>query len=220
MSVQQFADMTEPKIIPSRNLGLIPETNSTLTHANPLKQGFMEGVEADSTLVAWAGWFDEAADAEAGVFQSDFRLWNEGLGLLKQSLDEVVPALNELKTRLMLRPGLGLVLSDPHSVAALLDKLGSDRIEILVDPVAMLTPEMASDAGDHLPRFFHKLGSLDACTGVVLAGSAQVSDDRQTHRPIDWAKTFDQTLISCWRDSAFADRDVYLTNEACRAHIA
>lgn len=212
--------MPEPKIIPTRNLGLIPASRCSFIHANPLEQGFVDGIEADTTLVVWAGWFDEAADASAGVFPSDFRLWNEGLDQLRARLDEVIPVLAERNARLMLRPGLGLVLSDPHSVTALIEKLGSDRVEILVDPVAMLTPAMAADAADHLPRLFHKLGVLDACTGVVLSGAARVSDERQTHCPIDWSRPFDQSLIACWRESVFADRDVYLTNEACRAHIA
>jgi len=212
--------MTQPSIIPSRNLGLIESSRSTLSHANPLEQGFEAGLEKDTTHIAWAGWFDEAADPASGVFPSDFRLWNEGLDLLRHRLEHIAPVLEEQNAKLLLRPGLGLVLSDPHSVAALIDKLGSDRVQILVDPVAMLTPEMAVHAEDHLPRLFHKLGTFAACTGVVLAGTKQVSDDRHTHQPIDWAEPFDQALISYWRDSVFAERDVYLTSEACVAHIA
>jgi len=212
--------MTQPSIIPSRNLGLIESSRSTLSHANPLEQGFESKILKGSALIAWAGWLDEAADPACGVFPSDFRLWNQGLDLLRHRLDEIVPVLEEHTAKLLLRPGLGLVLSDPHSVAALIDKLGSDRVQILVDPVAMFTPEMAAHAEDHLPRLFHKLGRLGACTGVVLAGTKQISDDRHTHRPIDWAEPFDRALISCWRDSVFAERDVYLTSEACLAHIA
>lgn len=212
--------MTEPSIIPTRNLGLAPAGQDTLTHENPLEQGFASALKPESSLIAWAGWFDDAADPATGVFQSDFRLWNEGLELLRTNVEAMLPVLDDLDARLKLRPGLGLVLSDPHSVTAFIEKLGSPRVEILVDPVAMLTPEMAEHAEDHLPRLFHKLGVLGACTGVVLAGTERVSDDRHTHRPIDWSQPFDQTLISCWRDSVFAGREVYLTSEACRAHIA
>ncbi len=211
--------MPDTQIIPSRNLGRSGDA-STCTHENPLEQGFAGSIEPDSTLIAWAGWYDRAAEPALGVFPSDFRLWNEGLDLLRERIDTLAPVLEERNARLLLRPALGLVLSDPHSIWALLEKLPACPIGVLVDPVAMLTPEMMDHAEDHLPRMFDKLGNLERCEAVVLSGANVHSDERLTHQPLDWSRPFDQTLISCWRESAFAQRGVYLLSDACRSQIA
>ncbi|GAB5495921.1 MAG: hypothetical protein Phyf2KO_10010 [Phycisphaerales bacterium] len=211
--------MPDTQIIPTRNLGR-SEDGCTYLHTNPLDQGFGDSVEPDSTLIAWAGWYDQAADPALGVFPSDHRLWNEGLDLLRQQIDALGPVLEEQNARLLLRPALGLVLSDPHSIWALFEKLPDGPSGVLVDPVAMLTPEMMEHAEDHLPRMFDKLGNLERCEAVILSGAAVHNDERLTHCPLDWSRPFDQTLLSCWRESVFAQRGVYLMSDACLSQIA
>lgn len=211
--------MHDTQIIPTRNLGRTGEA-CAYTHKNLLEQGVVDSVEHDSALIAWAGWYDQTADPALGVFASDFRLWNEGIDLLRQQIDALGPVLEEKNARLLLRPALGLVLSDPHSIWALFEKLPKSPIGVLVDPVAMLTPEMMDHAEDHLPRMFDKLGNLERCEAVVLSGAKIHSDERVTHQPLDWSRPFDQALISCWRESAFAQRGVYLLSDACRSQIA
>ncbi|MCA9273915.1 MAG: hypothetical protein KDA31_12825 [Phycisphaerales bacterium] len=209
--------MHRTHLLQTRNLGTSQgEPRFTFTHANPLAPDFASAIEPNTHTVAWAGWFDEGADPAEANFPSDHRLWTTGLDELRQSLASLTPVLVERDAYLSLRPACGLVLSDPHSASALLKEPPSDRLRILVDPVAMLTPEMASHAEDHLPRMLDKLGNSEACTGIVLAGGEAVSEDRMAHRPLDTSRAFDNTLLDSWRDSAFAGRDVFVLTEACR----
>ena len=208
--------MQSTHLIPTRNLGPSQDKAPlTFTHANPLVSGFAEVIKPGFRTVAWAGWFDEAADPAEAAFPSDYRLWTKGLDTLREAIASLSPILNERDAFLSLRPACGLVLSDPHSIAALLKEPPSDRLQILVDPVAMLTPEMASHAEDHLPRMLDKLGNFEACTGIVLAGGEAVNADRMAHRPLDTSRPFDSLLLDSWRGSAFADREVFVLCEAC-----
>lgn len=212
--------MTDARIIPTRNLGRFGTSNITHLHQNPLEQGFGGAVDPNVTAIAWAGWFDASADPAQGLFPSDFRLWNQGLEQLRQSIDALDPILADTGSRLLLRPALGLVLSDPHSIAAFFEKRPEGPVGVLVDPVAMMTPEMMEHAQDHLPRMLDKLGNLEQCEGLLLSGAYIQTDERLTHCPLDWSRPFDQTLLSCWRASPFVERGVYLMSDACRTHIA
>ncbi len=206
--------------LPPRNLGTTETTPAlTFTHANPLDPDFARLIAPGASVVAWAGWFDPEGDPASGHFPSDHRLWTTGLESLRQSIARLDPILQERESHLWLRPALGLVLSDPHSVSALLKEPPSDRVRILVDPVAMLTPEMAKHAEDHLPRMLGKLGNLEACSAIVLSGGKPSRDDRMSHVPLGTDQPFDRALLANWRDSAFAERDVFVLTQACRALI-
>lgn len=212
--------MPSTHLLPTRNLGT-PEGEPpfNFTHANPLTPDFTSAIEPGSHSIAWAGWFDNAADPAEANFPSDHRLWTTGLDDLRKALASLDAVLTERDAYLSLRPSCGLVLSDPHSIAALLKEPPSDRLRILVDPVAMLTPEMASHAEDHLPRMLDKLGSFEACTGIVLAGGEPTSEDRMAHRPFDTSHAFDSVLLESWSRSVFVDRDMFVLTEDCRALI-
>lgn len=208
--------MRPAQILPVRNLGRSHgEPSRLFTHANPLVSSFLNEIEPGVSLVAWAGWFDESGDPASGQFPSDHRLWAEGLTALRAALSALCPVLAEREAVLMLRPACGLVLSDPHSVAALLKAPPSDRLRILVDPVAMLTPGMAERAEDHLPRMLDKLGAFEACSGIVLAGIEPAGEDRHRHRPLDPSRAFDRALLAAWRDSAFVGREAFVPTRAC-----
>lgn len=212
--------MRPAQILPERNLGRSPgEPAHRFTHANPLAASLVQEIESGHRIVAWAGWFDGEGDPASGQFPSDHRLWAEGLTALRAAIASLGPVLAERDAMLMLRPACGLVLSDPHSVAALLKDPPSDRLRILVDPVAMLTPGMAERAEDHLPRMLDKLGASEACAAIVLAGAEPGETDRHRHRPLDPARTFDRALLAAWRGSAFVDRDVFVLTRACAGAI-
>jgi len=207
-------------ILPTRNLGTTQgDTPYHFTHQNPLAPDFASAIVPSAHTTAWAGWLDEAADPARGLFPSDHRLWTTGLESLRQSLASFDAVLSERDAYLSLRPACGLVLSDPHSVAALLNESPSGRLHILVDPVAMLTPEMAAHAEVHLPRMLDKLGNFEAVSAIVLSGYEPTSDDRLTHRPLAENESFDRVLIEAWQQSAFAQRDVVVLSDACKALI-
>jgi len=212
--------MPTSRILPLRNLGPTePVPSLTFTHANPLEPEFAQEITPGASLVAWAGWFDAEGDPASGRFPSDHRLWTTGLESLREATARLDPILREHEATLWLRPALGLVLSDPHSIATMLKEPPSDRVRILVDPVAMLTPEMAKHAEDHLPRMLDKLGNFETCSAIVLAGAGPLSNERMTHVPLDADRAFDRHLLSVWRESAFAEREVFVLTEACRSLI-
>lgn len=212
--------MPTSRRLPLRNLGLTDSAPGYFfTHANPLGPEFIHAIETDAAVVAWAGWFDPEGDPANGNFPSDHRLWTTGLESLRQAITRLDPILQERESQLWLRPALGLVLSDPHSIAALLKEPPSARIRILVDPVAMLTPEMARHAEDHLPRMLDKLGNYEACSAIALTGGKPMSEQRMTHVPLDADRSLDRVLLATWLDSAFAERDVFVLSEACGALI-
>lgn len=208
------------RTLPPRNLGTIPGTPAyTFTHTNPLDPGIETEIAPHTALVAWAGWLDASAEPVLGLFPSDHRLWTQGLRALRESLTYLDPILRDHGADLYLRPACDLVLSDPHSIAALLKDPPSDRLRILVDPIAMLTATMAPNADDHIPRMLDKLGHFEACAAIVLAGATPTQDDRLTHLPLDPSRTIDSALLRAWRQSAFADREVFVPTEACRQPI-
>lgn len=208
--------MPTTQILPERNLGhSLGAPAHTLVCANPLDPSFSAAITPSARFIAWAGWLDPSGDPAAGIFPSDHRLWNEGLSRLRDTLASLAMTLAERGAILILRPACGLVLSDPHSVAALLKDPPTDRLRILVDPAAMLTPGMAEHAEDHLPRVLDKLGAFEACSGIVLAGGVPADADRLAHRPLDPARAFDRALLAAWRGSAFAERDTFVLTQAC-----
>ena len=212
--------MPTSRILPLRNLGPTDSAPGfNFTHANPLETEFAQEITPGASLVAWAGWFDPEGDPASGQFPSDHRLWTAGLESLRQVIARLDPILRERDATLWLRPALGLVLSDPHSIAALLKEPPRELIRVLVDPVAMLTPEMARHAEDHLPRMLDKLGNLDACSAIVLTGGEQASEERLSHVPLNTDRQLDRVLLACWRDSAFAERHAFVLTEPCRALI-
>mgnify|MGYP003638210412 FL=1 len=207
-------------LLPTRNLGTTQgDTPFHFTHQNPLAPDFASAIVPNAHTAAWAGWFDEEADPARGLFPSDHRLWTTGLESLRESLDSLDAILSERDAYLSLRPACGLVLSDPHSVAALLNESPSGRLRILADPVAMLTPEMAAHAEDHLPRMLDKLGNFETTSAIVLSGYEAASEDRLTHRPLGENESFDRMLIEAWQQSAFTERDVVVLSDACIALI-
>lgn len=207
-------------LLPTRNLGTTQgDSPYHFTHLNPLEPDFASAIEPSAHTAAWAGWFDEKADSARGLFPSDHRLWTTGLESLRESFASLDAVLSERDAYLSLRPACGLVLSDPHSVAALLNESPSSRLRILVDPVAMLTPEMAAHAEDHLPRMLDKLGNFETASAIILSGYGSASNDRLTHRPLSENESFDRMLIEAWQQSAFAEREVLILSDACKALI-
>lgn len=185
---------------------------------NPLTDDLDEAPEPGADLVLWAGWLDESGDPASGRFEADHRLWNAGADLAEK-LRALVLTLERKDARVLLRPALGCALSDPHSASACLEAVGSERVGLFVDPVAMLTPEMHAHADDHLPRMLDKAGKLSGAWGCVLSG-ASVSEGRVRHEPIDWDRPFDRALRSAWRESELAGRDIWIICEACLERIA
>jgi hypothetical protein len=129
---------------------------------NLLVDGARE-VPSGGRIVIWSGWMGEA-DTPRGVFERDFRTWSRGAWEKLES--EVEP----MAGRILIRPHARHVLSDAQSCVTFFRKHGG--VALLLDPVAMLTPEMVGRAEEHLERTVGTLGGQAAA--VVVSGAARV----------------------------------------------
>lgn len=113
----------------------------------------------DSPIVCWSGWLGEADSAE-GWFERVPRQW---LPSSRAVWDRVAQSAD--RARLILRPHARHLLSDGPGCLNYLR--GGEERRLLLDPVAMLEPEMLPDADDHVRRMLVTLGPL--AWGLVVS---------------------------------------------------
>lgn len=129
-------------------------------------------------LATWSGWL---SDDDA---RPSHRTWTpEGWNAMDRWLDETLPRLDEAGHTLLLRPDASHILSDARSCLTILQQRQSPGLRLLLDPVAMLTPDMLTDADDHLRRLLDTLLHHPATAAVVLTDAAPDSD-RLAPRPL------------------------------------
>ncbi|MEO1716137.1 MAG: hypothetical protein AAFR76_03400 [Planctomycetota bacterium] len=197
-------------LLPTNNTGDV-RGFGRFTTDNPAE--LIRAADTSERLVAWAGWLDDAkADPSQGRFDPDFHAWSPaGWQALRDGIAAAIPSLRTHDATLCLRPHAGCVLSDPQGCLNFLRDDPPERVELLLDPVAMLTPMMMDKVEDHLARAFEALGDQPAAIGCVLAAAVE-TDGRVAHAPlVDYAE-FAQLITGLWKASPLADRPVLVTD--------
>ncbi len=138
----------------------------------------LPAMDLPNWLVTHSGWLPENAPARDEVYPEDPRVW---MGEGRVRLDEIAPWLaQEARVRggrLALRPHARQILSDPHACLAFLDTHDNEPIDIALDPIAMLTPDMLSCAEDHLTRIADALIDHPRVPMVLLRNARRRGDD-------------------------------------------
>ncbi|MFI4897013.1 MAG: hypothetical protein ACIARR_04225 [Phycisphaerales bacterium JB059] len=129
-------------------------------------------------LAPWSGWIIGDDDRPSP------HTWTpEGWKALDRWLDDTLPRLDASGHALLLRPDAGHILSDARSCLSILQQRQTPNLRLLLDPVAMLTPDMLPDAEDHLRRFLDALLHHPATAAVILT-DATPERDRLTPRAL------------------------------------
>lgn len=129
-----------------------------MASANPVEEP--PDSERDSWTICWSGWLG-AADPGAGWFERSPGQW---LPSARQTWDRAAADLDRVE-RMVLRPHARHLLSDGPGCLQWLRQQEGRRL--LLDPVAMLEPEMLPDADDHVTRLLSTVGAL--AWGVVVS---------------------------------------------------
>jgi hypothetical protein len=142
---------------------------------NPIKEGVPTPPLAGD-LVCWSGWCGEAARGENA--RADVRTWSAtGWTAFERVAKELDAAAEAAGVDVILRPHARHVLADPQSTLAWLRRTSPQRLKILLDPAAWLTPSMLETADDHLARAFESFTGHPAVWGTVLTGLAPVEPE-------------------------------------------
>ena len=139
--------------------------------ANPFEAGSFEPLDASegTRVIAWSGWQPGDPGEADGSFVGDFRTWGPaGRARLNELLDAAEPVLLARGLTLCLRPHARHALPDPQSVLSTLRSREPGPFEALLEPFALLTPEMMPAAEDHTARAFEALGDRPDVPAVVL----------------------------------------------------
>ncbi|MEL6795355.1 MAG: hypothetical protein AAFO89_00875 [Planctomycetota bacterium] len=197
-------------LLPTSNTGDVPGFGRFTTD-NPAD--LIRAADTSERLVAWAGWLDDSkADPANGRFDPDFNVWSPvGWQALRDGIAAATSSLRTHDATLCLRPHAGCVLSDPQGCLNFLRDESLERVELLLDPVAMLTPLMMDKVEDHLARAFEALGDQPAVVGCVLAAAVEI-DDRVSHAALADHAEFSELMTGLWRASPLANRPVLVTD--------
>lgn len=197
-------------LLPDSHAGAVPGFGRCTTD-NPA--ALIRAADTSERLIAWAGWLDDAkADPAQGRFDPDFQVWSPvGWQALRAGIASAADSLRAHDATLCLRPHAGCVLSDPQGCLNFLRDAPAERVEILLDPVAMLTPGMLDKAEDHLARAFEALGDQPAVAGCVLA-AAVVHEGRVVHAPLADHPAFAGLITALWANCPLADRPRLITD--------
>lgn len=116
-----------------------------------------EDLAAGSRLIVWSGGMGEEP------FEEDPRTWmGAGQARFEGQLAGAVCACERRGVTLVVRPHAHHAISDAPSVIRLLTR--EPRVQVLLDPVAMITSSMAAAAEDHVERI------LSLCAAQAEAG--------------------------------------------------
>lgn len=197
-------------LLPTSNSGDVPGFGR-FTADNPAE--LIRAADTSERLVAWAGWLDDAkADPARGRFDPDFNAWSPaGWQALRDGIASAGDSLRTHDATLCLRPHAGCVLSDPQGCLNFFRDTPPERVELLLDPVAMLTPAMMDKVEDHLTRAFEALGDQPAVAGCVLAAAVEI-DGRVAHAPLADHAEFADLITGLWTASPLIDRPVLVTD--------
>lgn len=134
-------------------------------------------------LVAASGSFEARANEGAEARMSLRTHGGEGMRALLATVEAVRPGLESSGAQLCLLPHAAHVLSDVPSCVLFLRSAAAEGVQLVVDPVALLTPTMLDRAEEHLERI---LGALAGHPGVAALRltSARLGPDGAGLEPI------------------------------------
>lgn len=120
-------------------------------------------------------------DAELDAAAASLARWGPaGRRELEAACDRLEIALRDLGMQLLLRTGASALLSDVPGVLSLLRARSERGVGVCIDPVAMLTGDMLSQAEDHLGRMITGTLGMPG-TGGVIGGVKAVVLPRAGH---------------------------------------
>lgn len=126
-------------------------------------------------LAAWSGWLPEDSTPERGAFRADLRTWQPAArAKFDDVCDWLAPTLRQRELMLAIRPHARHVLSDAQGCITFLKKREGQPFELLVEPAAMLTPDMLPDAAEHLERIIDALARFEAVAGFLVSNVEKV----------------------------------------------
>ncbi len=161
-------------------------------------------------LVVHSGWFPEDVPARDEIYPEDPRVW---MGEGRARLDEIAPWLADQArlrgARLALRPHARQVLSDPHVCAAFLAAHQDEPIDIALDPVAMLTPDMLGCVEDHLTRISQALIEHPRVQMVFVHNVERRGDDL-VPAPVHQGEIDSALLVELAERALHADKPIVL----------
>lgn len=129
-------------------------------------------LQPGQATIAWSGWFDPHASPDSGVFHHDPHTWSaRGWETLEARLAEILPTFEAVGARLLLRPHVRHVISDAPAIRRILGQFDSSALGILLEPAAMLTAGMTSDARDHLTRLLEALARHPRVAAILMTGA-------------------------------------------------
>lgn len=140
------------------------------------------GSRAFTRIALWSGGLGEGDDPTA-IFEPDPRTWmSAGRDAFAAGLERAAMWARAHGCTICLRPHARHVLSDTPSLRTLLgvQKGGAvvgppPGVEILLDPIAMLTPRMLATVEDHLERVLGLVATLPGVIGIVASNIAAAS---------------------------------------------
>ncbi len=128
------------------------------------------GLERVVISPGWLAAEDDEPASPADPSVSFRTFTQEGRGRYEAALDQLVERAGQ--TRFVLRPTAASFLSDIPSVRAEARRWGGDArfasLGLLVDPAALFTPEMLTNAEDHLRRMTEGLLGVERVWAVLV----------------------------------------------------
>lgn len=133
-------------------------------------------------VICWTGWLPEEFSPDQGVFYPALATWTgEGWKRLCEVVRWLGPAMAERGQTLCLRPHARHVLSDPSSCLKFLREHEDVPVEVVLEPAAMLTPGMLTEAQVHLTRIVETIGRMPRVAGVLASNVETVESEE--HEP-------------------------------------
>lgn len=220
-------------------LALLPMWDGNLLQGPPPED---PRATPDQPLVCWSGWIEpelqEAEEEESGAaglpdFRTQLRTWgpeswNQMLGACRASQTQ---AQQNRPAPILLRPHARHVISDAQRCVRFLEAIGATApaCGLLLDPAAMLTPDMLPDAAEHLDRMLAGLAAaaragIGAGTeegrglwGLLLTGLEPGPEGELTPCPVTRGVLPADTLLAAaagWTEAAGRERVAILAEDA------
>lgn len=166
-------------------------------------------------IVAWSGRLTDSIAGEAAAP----RTWGSaGRAALDALCDRLAPGLAAAGRTLLFRPRAGDVLSDMPSCAAFLRARSGGPFALLLDPAAMLTPDMLPRAEDHLARMFAALTGHPSVAGVVLMNTRRTGGGLEP-APLTVGALAPALIVGAWR-AAGARTPVVIADDQTEDQLA
>ncbi len=210
-------DRSRGVLVDERNAAMARVTDRHLVTRGEAAAAQKSDAPGAETIVVWSGTMAEMGDG----FAADPRNWSAAAwGLLREALTQMLASLSGSQTpshnkdRILVRTHAGHIVSDIPSCVRFLElarevnesvsrggggasrKTSSAMVRFLVDPLSMLTAEMAASpaAVDHLTRLCDWLAQLSGDGEPLLAGVGVAPADEPDARRAELSKVLEGLL--------------------------